>query len=135
MECNIAFLRERRRGAFHVQPQFLPDEMIMKSVKVTPVYGFGWREADSSIDPPKPFRIRMHKYQFADDKAHYAKLLGKVSSLMHRYRGKWVLLSMRTKGNSPSYGLRIYDKKPALSATLDEAEVVTFVASGFAELR
>lgn len=108
----------------------------MKTIRLKPIYGYGWSEGDTSIDVPKPFNVRIHNYELTDDKKHYLKILGRIKSLWHRYNGKWVLLSVRALDRPHTYNARVYDDFPADShKSVDESASATALASGFVELQ
>jgi len=82
---NVRVLRQSsspeggKDEAWPVHDLFFEDEAKMKTLKLAPVYGYGWREGTNSIDVPKRFSIKVFEHQLTDDKKNYTNL-GNIGS-------------------------------------------------------
>lgn len=107
----------------------------MTNLNLKPIYGFGWRQDNTTIDVPSPFDIRVHDSELTTDKSCYSKLVGQVTSASHIYEGKWVLLSIRTLEAPQNYNVRVYQTSPITPPhSLNDPDLKDAFATGFAEL-
>lgn len=100
----------------------------MKQMEFRPIYGFGWREDRSSINPPEPFLMEVESYECSPDRKFYSAVRGTISGTSHKFHGKWVVLTIRGFGKIPDYNVRVYDDPPS------QKSPERALASGFAEL-
>jgi|SRR5262249_33495160 len=106
----------------------------MKHIDVKPVYGYGWRQAHSTIDTPEPFTMRVEGCEKTSDQKYYAKLSGQIVGTSHSYAGKWALLQIRSLGPEPNYNVLIYGFPITSKDLLGGANKAAPVATGFAML-
>jgi hypothetical protein len=84
-------------------------------LRFRPLYGWGWRRDDETIDVPPPFSIDAE----AGDRVE-----GALSESSHPLPGMWIELTIRARGAEPTYNVRAFETRGDGTPT----------ASGFAAL-
>jgi hypothetical protein len=84
----------------------------MDTIKVIPIYGYGWMKGEASIEVPEPFEIQVSRTDLSEDTTVYAMVAGQVSTNGHEFNRLWVLLALRSSLPNPTYNVFLYEKKP-----------------------
>jgi len=104
----------------------------MNTIHVKPDYGFGWQQDGGTIDTPLPFTLLVEMNENVIGEQN-SRIFGTILEKSHRYAGKKALLSIRTRGQPPTYNVMIYEKSSDVPpADLLEKISLPILATGYA---
>jgi hypothetical protein len=69
---------------------------VGRTLKVTPIYGWGWDGNPEAPAPPAPFHLRLQRLWFMLGERRGG--VGRIEERGHPYDGKWVVFSTRHQG-------------------------------------
>jgi hypothetical protein len=106
----------------------------MTTLRIKPLYGYGWSSFDATIDPPEPFRIEI----LETDRGLVGtnQIVGRVMESGHPLDRMFVILSLRTRYAGRShYNLYADYAAPAtLRELADKDQPLITQVTGFAEI-